>query len=76
MDKMKPYERNTYFILDLPLAAVNALLKHCVGTSPLELYDGSYLVKLPMDADIPEAFNAHTALTHAEMKVEKGIREH
>ena len=72
---MRSYDRNTYYILELPLAAVQALLKRCVGDTPTELYDGSYLVKIGIDVTPPSAFNAQTPLTHSEMKVEKAIRE-
>lgn len=77
IEDIKPYERNTYFFIRLPEPAFNAILKHTIESkeSAIKLWDDSYLVKLPMDADIPSVLNAYTPYNHADMLIEKAIRE-
>lgn len=73
-----PYERNTFFFVSLPEPAMEAILKHTVQKSVedcAKLHDGSCLLNLPMDADIPPQLQHLASYTHAEMKVEKAIRE-
>lgn len=75
---MNAYDRNTYFFLTLPEPALNAILAHCVEKTVDnvgKLYDGSYLVKLPMDAPIPSVLQNKTPYTHAEMIIERNKRE-
>ena len=75
---MKPYDRNTYFILTLPAPALNAILQHTVEKSianARKLYDGSICIKLPMDAKNPFVLNSFKAYTHDEILIEIAKRE-
>jgi len=74
--KEKPV--NTYFFISLPEPAMNAILEHTVEKDLINaalLWDGSYLLKLPVNATIPPILTSHTPYTHSEMKIEKAIRE-
>ena len=81
--KKLPYDFNVYFFIDLPEPAFEKILEHTIESaeSAAKLYDGSYLVKLPMHIDpdttveIPNVLRSHTAYTHKEMLIEKAIRE-
>lgn len=76
--KMKSYDYNTYFILTLPEPAMNAILSHCVEKTigkARVLFDGSYVVKLPMNASIPAVLQSKQAYTHDEIMVEIAKRE-
>jgi len=75
---MKPYEKNTYFILTLPEPALNAILEYSVEKSIInarKLYDGSICVKLPIDAKIPSVLNAFKTYSHSEVLTEIAKRE-
>ena len=65
-----------YFFISLPEPSMDAILEKCVSkelVTQAKLWDGSYLVKV--EGDIPNVFNAYAPYPHAEMKVEKAIRE-
>ncbi len=75
---MKPYDYNTYFIIQLPEPALNAILTHCVEktiNNVRVLYDGSYVVKLPMYAIVPPVLQSKKTYTHSEILEEIKIRE-
>lgn len=75
---MIPYEKNTYFFVSLPEPAMDAILEHTVeGTidDAAKLFDGSYLIKLPIDIPVPAPLSHLTSYNHAGMLIEKAIRE-
>ena len=66
----------SYFFIELPNNAMEALLSHCVSeelVTQAKLWDGSYLLKV--EGELPVVFNAHAPYNQVEMKVEKAIRE-
>lgn len=75
---MKSYDYNKYFFIKLPEPAMEAIMSHTIEktvSNAAKLYDGSYLIKLPMKAKVPNVLKSHTAYTHSEMKIEKAKRE-
>ena len=74
----KSYDKNTYFFISLPEPAFEAILEHCVSKkieNTRKLYDGSYIVKLPMNAITPSVLSSYKQYTHAETLIEIAIRE-
>lgn len=69
---------NKYFILTLPEPAINAILSHCVEktiTNARKLYDGSYVIKLPVGTEIPDILKNKQAYNHSETLTEIEKRE-
>ena len=69
---------NKYFLLNLPEPALDAILSHCVEKAIDKvriLYDGSYVVKLPVDAIIPDILKNKQVYIHSEILKEIEKRE-
>ena len=76
---MNAYDRNKYFIVNLPGPAIKALLEHTVakGLSKCrKSLDGKKtLLKLPIDLPKPVNFTPHKEYTHKEIKVILSTKE-
>jgi len=71
-----PYDDNIYFILLDTDPDLVDILTHTVEdelTAPL--WDGSYIVKLPMNVAIPVVLQGKASYTHAEMVIEQAVRD-
>ncbi len=62
--------KNLYFIVKLPEVALEQIYKHVVGkpeTQRRSLDGKSVVVKLPVGAEIPQAMQHLTPLSHSEV---------
>ena len=69
---------NKYFILSLPEPALDAILKHTVQKkmqNVRQLYDGSYVIKLPVGATIPDELAGKKVFSLSEIGIEIEKRE-